>query len=260
MPLLLLERVSKSFGGIAAVSDVSFSVEKGEVLGLIGPNGAGKTTLFNLITSIFPPSGGRILFRGESIEGKKPHAVTGRGICRTFQNIRLFPQMTARENVMVGRHARSRAGIWGGVLRTRSQRSEEEAIREKTCELLGFAGIAGSEDTPAGKLPYGHQRRLEIARALAAEPELLLLDEPAAGMNESETRDIHRLILAIRAIGVTVLLIEHDMSLVMNVCDRLVVLNFGRKIAEGAPEEIRVHPEVVEAYLGREEDEEGRDA
>ena len=254
MALLQVVNVSKSFGGLAAVSEVSFTVDEGEVLGLIGPNGAGKTTLFNLITSMFPPTGGRIFFRGEKIEGLKPHSITRMGISRTFQNIRLFAQMTARENVMVGRHARSRAGIWGGVLRTGSQRAEEARIREKTGELLALMGLAGHEEFPAGKLPYGHQRRLEIARALAAEPGLLLLDEPAAGMNESETREIHQLILSIRGLGVTVLLIEHDMSLVMKVCDRLVVLNFGEKIAEGTPEEIRGNPEVVEAYLGREED------
>jgi branched-chain amino acid transport system ATP-binding protein len=255
MPLLELANVSKRFGGLAAVSDVSFSVREGEVLGLIGPNGAGKTTLFNLITSIFPPTGGRILFRGEAIGGGKPHSATRKGISRTFQNIRLFPRMTARENVMVGRHARSRAGIWGSVLRTGGQRAEEARILEKTGELLALMGLSGSEELPAGKLPYGRQRRLEIARALAADPRLLLLDEPAAGMNESETREIHDLILTIRALGVTVLLIEHDMSLVMQVCDRLVVLNFGQKIAEGTPGEIRGNPEVVEAYLGREEDE-----
>jgi branched-chain amino acid transport system ATP-binding protein len=257
MSLLELANVGKRFGGLAAVNGVSFTVEEGEILGLIGPNGAGKTTLFNLITSIFPPTGGHVLFRGETIEGLKPNSITRKGISRTFQNIRLFAQMTARENVMVGRHARSRAGIWGGVLRTGSQRAEEARIRKKTGELLALMGLAGFEEFPAGKLPYGHQRRLEIARALAAEPKLLLLDEPAAGMNESETREIHQLILTIRALGVTVLLIEHDMSLVMKVCDRLVVLNFGQKIAEGTPEEIRVNPEVVEAYLGREEEEDG---
>ena len=254
MTLLSLSDVRKSFGGLSAVDDVSFSVNEGEIAGLIGPNGAGKTTLFNIVTSIYPPSGGRVLFRGEDIAGRKPHDVTRKGIGRTFQNIRLFPKMTARENVMVGRHARSRAGIWRSVLRTGIQRAEEGRIREKTDELLAFMGLAGYEESPAGKMPYGHQRRLEIARALAAEPRLLLLDEPAAGMNESETREIHRLILAIRALGVTILLIEHDMSLVMSVCDRLVVLNFGQKIAEGTPEEIRINPEVVEAYLGREED------
>jgi branched-chain amino acid transport system ATP-binding protein len=255
MALLELADVGKSFGGLAAVSDVSFGVEEGEILGLIGPNGAGKTTLFNVITSIFPPTRGRVFFRGESIGGLRPHSVAKKGISRTFQNIRLFSGMTARENVMVGRHARSRAGIWGSVLRTGSQRAEEARIREKTDELLALMGLAGGEELPAGKLPYGHQRRLEIARALAAEPSLLLLDEPAAGMNDSETREIQQLILTIRALGVTVLLIEHDMSLVMKVCDRLVVLNFGHKIAEGTPEEVRGNPEVVEAYLGREEDE-----
>src|SRR5512134_1334485 len=255
MALLDLADVGKSFGGLAALSGVSFGVEEGEILGLIGPNGAGKTTLFNVITSIFPPTRGRVRFRGESIGGLRPHSVAKKGISRTFQNIRLFSGMTARENVMVGRHARSRAGIWGSVLRTGSQRAEEARIREKTDELLALMGLAGGEELPAGKLPYGHQRRLEIARALAAEPSLLLLDEPAAGMNDSETREIQQLILTIRGLGVTVLLIEHDMSLVMKVCDRLVVLNFGQKIAEGTPEEVRGNPEVVEAYLGREEDE-----
>ncbi|MGE5752358.1 MAG: ABC transporter ATP-binding protein [Deltaproteobacteria bacterium] len=258
MTLLALSDVSKRFGGLAAVSGVSFTVREREVLGLIGPNGAGKTTLFNLITSAFPPSGGSIRFRGESIEDLKPHAIARRGISRTFQNIRLFAQMTARENIMVGRHARSRAGIWRSVLRTRGQRSEEARIREKTDELLDLMGLTGNEELPAGKLPYGHQRRLEIARALAAEPSLLLLDEPAAGMNEKETREIRQLIRTIRGLGVTVLLIEHDMSLVMEVCDRLVVLNFGQKIAEGTPEAVRGNPDVVEAYLGREED--GEDA
>jgi branched-chain amino acid transport system ATP-binding protein len=258
MALLELVGVSKSFGGLAAVSEVSFSVGEGEIVGLIGPNGAGKTTLFNVITSMSPPTSGSVLLRGENIGGLRPHAVTRMGISRTFQNIRLFPRMTAEENVMVGRHARTRSGIWRSVFRTKAQRTEERLIRDKTGELLALAGLSGQEGRLAGKLPYGHQRRLEIARALAAEPGLLLLDEPVAGMNESETGEMHRLIRKIRDLGVTVLLIEHDMSLVMSVCDRLVVLNFGRKIAEGAPGEVRNNPEVVEAYLGKEED--GQDA
>ena len=258
MAVLELVDVSKSFGGLSALSGVSFAVKEREILGLIGPNGAGKTTLFNVITAVFPPTQGRILFRGESIEGRPTHRIVRRGISRTFQNIRLFPQLSARENVMVGRHARSQSGSFRSVLRTGRQQAEERAIREKTDELLALTGLAGCEDLLARELAYGHQRRLEIARALAAEPSLLLLDEPAAGMNEGETRDIHDLIVGIRAMGVTVILIEHDMSLIMRVCDRLVVLNFGRRIAEGTPEEIRANPEVVEAYLGREED--GRDA
>jgi branched-chain amino acid transport system ATP-binding protein len=243
-----------SFGGVTALRDVSFSVREGEILGLIGPNGAGKTTLFHVLTSMVPGASGEIAFRGERIGGLATHRIARRGIGRTFQNIRLFPGMTARENVMVGRHARSRAGVWRSVLRTPGQREEEGRVRRKTDELLALVGLRGKEDAVASALPYGSQRRLEIARALAGEPKLLLLDEPVAGMNESETQEIHRLIREIRELGVTVLLIEHDMSLVMRVCDRLVVLHFGEKIAEGTPEEIRNHPEVVAAYLGREEE------
>ena len=252
--LLDMRNVTMSFGGVTALRDVSFSVRAGEILGLIGPNGAGKTTLFHVVTAMIRGASGEVVFQGERIGGLATHRITRRGVGRTFQNIRLFPEMTARENVMVGRHTRSRAGVWRSVFRTPGQREEEELVRRKTDELLALVGLRGQEDVVASALPYGYQRRLEIARALAGEPKLLLLDEPVAGMNESETQEIHRLIRKIRDLGVTVILIEHDMSLVMQVCDRLVVLHFGEKIAEGTPEEIRNNPDVVAAYLGREEE------
>ena len=220
----------------------------------MGPNGAGKTTLFNLITGVFAPTSGAILFRDKPLVGLRPHKVTEMGISRTFQNIRLFSHMSALENVMVGAHCRTHAGLWQGLWRTKTQRGEERAIREKSEALLELVGIIDDKNTLASSLPYGKQRRLEIARAMGTEPELLLLDEPTAGMNESETEELRQLIKKIQSMKKTVVLIEHDMHLVMNVCERLVILNFGRKIAEGPPHEIQENKDVIEAYLGREED------
>lgn len=254
--VLEVKNITKKFGGIQALTDVSFQVEKGEVFGLIGPNGAGKTTMFNLITSMFPATSGEIVFSGQTLTGLKPYQITKIGVCRTFQNIRLFPDMTVLDNVTVGQHCRTKSGVWSSVFRTMSQRLEEKRIKAKAQELLQLVGLEDYEDTFADSLAYGQQRRLEIARALASEPKLLLLDEPAAGMNEKETNDLYELILKIKKLGITILLIEHDMPLVMKVCDRMAVLNFGKKITQGTPEEIKNNPQVIEAYLGREEEEE----
>jgi branched-chain amino acid transport system ATP-binding protein len=254
--VLEVKKISKNFGGIQALTDVSFSIEQGEVIGLIGPNGAGKTTMFNMITAMFPPSSGEIVFMGKSLSGLKPHEITKLGICRTFQNIRLFSDLTVRENVMVGNHCRLTTGVWQSVFRTKHQKKEEKKVLEKADDILEIVGLSEYSQTIAKNLSYGQQRRLEIARALASDPKLLLLDEPAAGMNEKETNDLFDLITKIKSLGITVLLIEHDMPLVMRICSRLVVLNFGEKIAEGTPDSIQTNKEVIEAYLGVEEEEE----
>jgi branched-chain amino acid transport system ATP-binding protein len=248
--LLDARGITKQFGGVLALADVGFSIRRGEIYGLIGPNGAGKTSLFNVLTGIYPADGGEFVFDGAPLAGLKSNEVAARGIARTFQNIRLFGNLSALENVMIGRHVRTRAGVFGAIVRDRRTRDEEAAIERRAYELLAFVGVQRRANDLAKHLAYGDQRRLEIARALATEPKLLALDEPAAGMNATETGGLRTLLEDIRAKGTTILLIEHDMKLVMSVCDRVLVLDYGKKIAEGPAAAVQRDEKVIAAYLG----------
>lgn len=248
--MLQLDKATIRFGGLVAVNEVSTEIKEGQIFGLIGPNGAGKTTLFNIISGVYAPTGGRVVFQGKEIQGKQPDEINYQGIARTYQNINLFKKMTALENVMVGCHSTTKANLIDAVLNTKRKHAEEEEAREKCMELLKFVNLQGKEHLLASSFSYGEQRRLEIARAMASEPKLLLLDEPAAGMNLAEKDELSDLIRQIRDKGYTILLVEHHMRLVMSICDEICVLNYGKKICQGTPAFVQNDKEVIAAYLG----------
>jgi len=252
--LLTVDKLSKRFGGLKAVNEVSFSVTAGSIKALIGPNGAGKTTLFNLISGVISPDSGIINFCGEHVQGLRPHQVAAKGMARTFQHIRLFPKMSVLENIMIGRHIHSKAGFVAGMLSIPYTWSEEKKIREKSREIMAFLDLEKLADAEATSLSYGQQRNVELGRALACEPKLLLLDEPAAGLNMSETAELGALVSRIRDTGITVLIVEHDMTLVMEISDEILVLSYGKKIADDKPLAVQSNSEVINVYLGEDED------
>lgn len=248
--MLKLEHTTIKFGGLIAVNDLSLEIDAGKIFGLIGPNGAGKTTAFNIITGVYAPTSGKVIFDGHEIQGRRPYAITARGIARTYQNINLFKNMTVLENALIGTHSWTKSNLLANILNTKTKRNEEAMIRERCMEILDFMGLKDKAGLKASSLSYGEQRRLEIARAMAVEPKLLLLDEPAAGMNLTEKDELADTIRRIRDLGITILLVEHNMKLVMNVCEEICVLNYGKKLAQGTPAEIQCNPDVISAYLG----------